>query len=433
LNILFVHQNMPGQFKHLAPHLAKQGHRVVFLTQRKGVAIPGVETVTYAVPRRAGAQTHQYVRLFENCVIAGQEVVRQVLALRQRGFRPDIIVAHSGWGEALFLKDVCPRVPLLTYSEFYYRDQELHFEAGRDVSLDQVCRLRARNANLLLSLEACDAAIAPTRWQKSVQPTALLDKISVIFDGIDTGFVAPDAKASFTLDGAGDDGPEKGRVLTRADEVVTYVARNLEPYRGFPSFIRSLPRLLAERPNARVVIVGGDHVSYGSAPEGGSTWRETMLAEVPVPGATADIVSACVSDLSVCSVLVVHGSDGGGMPGDRIGHCAGRGGDQPRRQRAADRFPRTRRHRAHGNRCAGGGSRDRCSAHECARGGGGAIRSGLLARQAECLDQAASRLTAWHSTPAFWPMKTRISPLRIGNSHCRCIYPFLGNACGMQR
>ncbi|HEX8553344.1 MAG TPA: glycosyltransferase family 4 protein [Sphingomonas sp.] len=274
MNILFVHQNMPGQFKHLAPHMAAQGHRVVFLTQRKGVVIPGVETVTYAVPRQAGAQTHQYVRLFENSVIAGQEVVRQVQGLRRKGFRPDMIVAHSGWGEALFLKDACPRVPLLTYSEFYYRDTELHFEPGREVSLDQVCRLRARNANLLLSLEACDAALAPTRWQKSVQPPAFHDKISVIFDGIDTRLVAPDATARFAL--------EDGTVLTRTDEVVTYVARNLEPYRGFPSFMRSLPRLLAERPQARVVIVGGDGVSYGSAPPGGGTWRETMLTEVPV-------------------------------------------------------------------------------------------------------------------------------------------------------
>lgn len=274
MNILFVHQNMPGQFKHLAPHLAADPrNRVVFLTRRKGVAISGVETITYAVPREATAATHQYVRLFENSVIAGQEVVRQAQAMRRSGFVPDVIVAHSGWGEALFLKDVFPRAPLLTYSEFYYRSEELHFEPDREVSLDQVCRSRARNANLLLSLEACDAAVAPTRWQKSVQPIAFHDKIRVIFDGIDTARVAPDPTATFTVD---------ERTLTRDDEVVTYVARNLEPYRGFPSFVRALPRLLELRPNARVVIVGGDHVSYGSGPPGGGTWRETMLAEVDV-------------------------------------------------------------------------------------------------------------------------------------------------------
>lgn len=262
---------MPGQFKHLAPHLAAQGHRVAFVTQRRDATIPGVEVAPYTVPRHAGAQTHHYVRLFENCVIAGQEVVRRVMELRRSGFQPDVIVAHSGWGEALFLKDACPRVPLLTYSEFYYREQELQFDPER-ATLDAQCRLRARNANLLLSLEACDAALAPTRWQRSVQPAAFHNKISVIFEGIDTNRVAPDPAATFAL--------EDGRVLGPDDEVVTYVARNLEPYRGFPSFMRALPRLLAQRPDAQVVIVGGDKVSYGTGPGGEKSWREAMLDEV---------------------------------------------------------------------------------------------------------------------------------------------------------
>lgn len=281
MNILFVHQNMPGQFKHLAPALAKAGHRVAFVTRRKDIVIPGVETVNYAVPREATAATHQYVRAFENCVISGQEVVRQLQALRGRGFVPDVMIAHSGWGEALFLKDAYPKVPLIVFSEFYYRREELYF-GNAEVTLDQVCRLRARNANLLLSLEACDAAIAPTHWQKSVQPAAFHDKIKVIFDGIDTRSVAPDAAATFVL--------PNGRVLGQADEVVTYVARNLEPYRGFPSFVRALPKLLAARPDAHVVIVGGDTVSYGAKPADGRTWRETMTAEVALDPARVHFI-----------------------------------------------------------------------------------------------------------------------------------------------
>lgn len=272
MNVLFVHQNMPGQFKHLAPALAAEGHRVAFVTRRTDITIPGVETASYTVPREAGAATHHYVRTFENGVLSGQAVIRRVQELRRAGFTPDVMIAHSGWGEALFLKDLYPKVPLIVFSEFYYRRQELYFEADREVTLDQVCRLRARNANLLLSLEACDAAIAPTHWQKSVQPEAFHDKLSVIFDGIDTGLVAPDAQATFTL-------PD-GRVLGRDDEVVTYVARNLEPYRGFPSFMRALPKILAARRQAQVVIVGGDNVSYGGKPADGRSWRETMIGEV---------------------------------------------------------------------------------------------------------------------------------------------------------
>lgn len=274
MNILFVHQNMPGQFKHLAPALAAQGHRVVFVTQRKDVKIPGVRTVTYDKPRQATAATHQYVRTFENGVRAGQGVIRALQELRGEGFRPDVMIAHSGWGEALFLKDFYPSVPLIVFSEFYYRRDEMGFGEQAAPSLDQVCRARARNANLLLSLDACDAAIAPTHWQKSVQPTAYHDRIRVIFDGIDTSVVAPDPAGSFTL-------PD-GRTLRRGDEVVTYVARNLEPYRGFPSFIRALPSLLSRRPDAQVVIVGGDNVSYGAKPSDGRSWRETMQAEVPL-------------------------------------------------------------------------------------------------------------------------------------------------------
>lgn len=263
---------MPGQFKHLAPYIAGGKNRVVFLTQRNDVRIPGVETVTYAVPRQAAAGTHHYVRTLENSVLAGQEVVRKLQELRRAGFTPDVVIAHSGWGEALFLKDLYPKVPLIVFSEFYYRPQELRFEPQQEVTLDQVCRLRARNATLLLSLEACDVAITPTHWQKQVQPAAFHNKISVVFDGIDTDLVKPNSTARFML--------PNGRTLTGDDEIVTYVARNLEPYRGFPSFIRALPTLLALRPTAEVVVVGGDNVSYGAKPECGKTWRDVMLNEV---------------------------------------------------------------------------------------------------------------------------------------------------------
>lgn len=276
VKILFIHQNMPGQYKHLAPAMARAGHEVVFLTQRADVDLPGVRRATYAKPRAAHAATHHYVRLFENCVLAGQQVVRACLQLQRQGFVPDVIVAHPGWGESLFVKDVWPRVPLLHYCEFYYGGpgSDVGFDPAEPADLDMICRVRARNANLLLSLEACDAGIAPTRWQHSRHPAPLQDKIRVIFDGIDTGMVRPNARAAFTL--------PTGRVLTAADEVVTYVARNLEPYRGFPNFIRALPALLEQRPDAQVVVVGGDEVSYGRNPPEAANWREHMLREVPL-------------------------------------------------------------------------------------------------------------------------------------------------------
>jgi glycosyltransferase involved in cell wall biosynthesis len=276
LRILFVHQNMPGQYKHLAPAMARGGHEVRFLTRRGDVELPGVHRVTYPAPRAAHASTHHYLRLYENAVLSGQQVARACLAMRREGWVPDIIVAHPGWGEALFVKDVFPGVPLLNFCEFYYsgRGADVGFDPSEPADLDAICRARARNAHLLLSLEACDRGVSPTHWQRDRHPAHLRDKIAVVFDGIDADVVKPDAQARFAL-------PD-GRVLTRGDEVVTYVARNLEPYRGFPSFVRALPELLARRPEAQVVVVGGDEVSYGRAAPDGKSWREHMLAEVPL-------------------------------------------------------------------------------------------------------------------------------------------------------
>lgn len=276
LRILFIHQNMPGQYRYLAPSLAAAGHEVLFVTQRSDVELPGVRRISYPAPRKAHASTHHYLRLYENCVLAGQQVARVLIELQRQALRPDVIVAHPGWGEALFAKDIFPDVPLLNYCEFYYsgRGADIGYAPEEPATLDAICRARARNAHLLLSLEACDAGVSPTRWQKSRHPHPLSDKIEVIFDGIDTAVVRPDPQARFELPG--------GRVLTREDEVLTYVARNLEPYRGFPSFIRALPRILEARPEATVVVVGGDDVSYGKGAPEGTTWREHMLAEVPL-------------------------------------------------------------------------------------------------------------------------------------------------------
>lgn len=142
------------------------------------------------------------------------------------------------------------------------------------MTLDTICRTRARNAHLLLSLEMADIGLAPTEWQRTRHPTVYLPKIHTIFDGIDTDLVKPDANAVFKL-------PDGG-TLSRADEVVTYITRNFEPYRGYPSFIRSVPAILKARPNARIVITGGDEVSYGKDPGEGRTWRQAMNAEVPL-------------------------------------------------------------------------------------------------------------------------------------------------------
>ena len=169
MNILFIHQNMPAQFKHLAPLLAREGHRVLFLTKTCRQKLPGVTECIYPAPRAIRKETHNYLRRFEDAVLHGQAVARAIIGLRQRGFSPDLIIAHPGWGEALFLKDILPNVPLITFAELSYKSHGLDvgFDPDEPSDLDTICRTRARNAHLLMSLEAADAAVSPTYWQKA--------------------------------------------------------------------------------------------------------------------------------------------------------------------------------------------------------------------------------------------------------------------------
>ncbi len=277
MNILFIHQNFPGQFKFLAPALVQQGHSVVAMTLQKINASEwqGVKLVPYTASRGTTPNVHPWVGDFETKTIRAEACFRAALQLQTQGFSPDIIIAHPGWGESLFLKEVWPQAKLGIYCEFYYHAQ------GADVGFDpefpakdvgDVCRLRLKNLNNLLHFEVADSGISPTHWQASTFPAEFRERISVIHDGIDTDAVAPNPDSSLTLNG--------NITLTQADEVITFVNRNLEPYRGYHIFMRALPALLRRRPKARVLIVGGDDVSYGARAEHGKTWKELFAAEV---------------------------------------------------------------------------------------------------------------------------------------------------------
>ena len=276
MQILFIHQNMPGQFVHLARHYAANSrHKVAFVTQRQDVQMPGVLKLQYQLAPPAGRTPHQFLNNLQNAVVYGEAVVRALRTLvTQHSFRPDIVVAHPGWGEALFLKDALPGVPLLNYIEFYYRafGADTYFDPADKPSADEIMRVRIKNANNLLNLESCDWGLCPTYWQWWQQPPGFRQKLSVIHDGIDTDTVQPNPAASVTL--------PNGRTLTRADPVVTYVSRNLEPYRGFPQFMRAAEAILAKRSDVQIVVVGGDKPGYGRQPPEGMTYREMLMREV---------------------------------------------------------------------------------------------------------------------------------------------------------
>ena len=273
MNVLFVHQNFPGQFKHLAPHLARAGHGVRALGI-DGPGLPGIDLRRYKPQRATAKQTHPWAQEFETKVIRGEACAIAAFELKKAGYTPDVIVANPGWGESLFLRDVFPGAKMLALIEFFYSARGLDFDFDPEFHKSEPARdakLRAKNAHLLMALADMDWGFAPTEFQKSTVPEVYRSKVSVVFDGIDTDVVKPDAGAVVQV---GD------KSFRAGDEVITFVNRNLEPYRGYHIFMRALPGILKRRPNANVLIVGADGVSYGAGAPGGKTWKQTFFDEV---------------------------------------------------------------------------------------------------------------------------------------------------------
>lgn len=279
MNILFVHHNMPGQFGRLASRLAKdQANRVLFLTLPRPIEIPGVSKIEYrlAIPR--DAKTHPFAQNLQNGIFHAESAALAMLSFQKHHrIRPDIIYAHPGWGETLFLRDVFPNVPIIHYCEFYYHalGADIFFNPDEKISPKEMMKLTTKNAVNLLSLDLCDLAVTPTRWQWRLHPKDYQSKIRIIHDGIDTAQASPQPGVHITLPG--------GRSLSAADEVVTYVNRNLEPCRGIYSFMEAAEIIAQARPHCQFLVVGAeDGQYYEQAPPRGQTYRELALQRVRI-------------------------------------------------------------------------------------------------------------------------------------------------------
>ncbi len=278
MKFLFIHQNFPGQFINFAAELVRNNHEVTALTlNRRNLSSPwmGIEIVEYSLDRGNGKDIFSPVVDFETKAIRGACCYLKAIELKSQGYSPDIIISHPGWGESLFLKEIWPNALLKIYCEFYYHT------SGYDVGFDRefeptdqlnLPRVQLKNTTFLLQMEKADSGISPTNWQASTFPAHFRPNISVIHDGIDTRLIKPVADERLCL--------PNGKQLTRSDEIVTYVSRSLEPYRGFHSFMRSLPGILKTRKNAIILIVGEEGTSYGAKPPAGKSWKGLFLAEI---------------------------------------------------------------------------------------------------------------------------------------------------------
>jgi len=279
LRVCFIHQNLPGQYRHLIAALLERGDEVIGIGAQAAIdrlktRHPRLHLLAYnlrADDKRAAVP--QYLRDLDSHVARGQAVAKALRMLRERKFDPDLIVAHPGWGEAMFVRSEFPDTPLIGYCEFFYRARGADFGFDPEYASGPagLHRLQLRKLPHLLALDDIDAGICPTEWQRAQFPREFQGKLNVIHEGIDTDALAPRPGVEVTV---GD------WTLRAGDPVVTYVARNLEPYRGFHTFMRCLPRLQALAPQARVVVVGGDDISYGLRLPPGDSYRARLLKEL---------------------------------------------------------------------------------------------------------------------------------------------------------
>jgi glycosyltransferase involved in cell wall biosynthesis len=273
MNVVVLHRNFPGQFRHIVRHLVQNGHRVAGVGNMQAPGLGGYPQVRYDSAKLA-VTGHRFMKTVSSGVAHGEALAQILTKFKGQGFTPDAVLAHPGWGEALYVKDVFPDTRLVSLFEFYYHADgvDVGFEPGSTVDFELRATLRCRNMLHLTNLELCDAGVTPTHWQKSLHPAAYQHKLEVAHEGVDTALMAQNPAARYTL-------PD-GRELAPGDPVVTFVARNLEPYRGFHRFMRTLPEIQRRCPEAIAVVVGGDGVSYGRAPKDAANWRELLLAEV---------------------------------------------------------------------------------------------------------------------------------------------------------
>ena len=286
MRVLLVHQNYPGQFKFLGPALATLGHQVVatrFLNTAvhgdglaSGQSLSGVTVYPYAASRSSTLNMHPWALDFETKVIRGEGLYNLSKQLKEQGFEPDLILAHPGWGEALFLEHLWPKARLGLFCEWFY------WAFGRDVGFDPefpspsdatLCGLTVKNLSYLSAMQWASSGLSPTQWQASSFPLDFQKKTTVIHDGIDTHAIGPNPTATWpeVLEKVG---------IPAGVPLLTFISRALEPCRGYHIFMRALPRVLAENPTLNVCVVGGDEKGYGVEAPKGQTWRQIYEEEV---------------------------------------------------------------------------------------------------------------------------------------------------------
>ena len=271
MKLLLVHQNFPGQFRDLGPALCDRGHELMAIGSSQRPSDPRIEVLRYEHKLEERSGVNPQSKEVEEWIRRSHHVAKLAMALKQRGWAPDVMLAHPGWGEAMLLRQVFPSTPLVIWPELWLRPEHLGIDPA-EMSVGQMQYLRIKNWLIDGAMADASLAVLPTRYQANTFPQQWQNKIAVVHEGVPEAMLQMPRLQQLTI--------AEGVTLGPDVPVVTFISRNLEPMRGFHTFMRSLPSLLANHPTVQVVIVGGDEVSYSSAPDDGRSWREHLLEEL---------------------------------------------------------------------------------------------------------------------------------------------------------
>ena len=277
MRILFIHNNFPGQYRRIVQQLVgKPGYEMLAASLADNQQVTPIKRLGYARHREPHPNVHPALRYTEWSLLNGQAAIKSLLPVYRKGWKPDIMLAHSGWGPGMFLKDLWPDARYLAYFEWYYQsepgpDRDVGFlDDGQPLDFNERIKIRMKNTTMLQDFAAMDWGQCPTEFQASQFPEFFRSRMSILHDGVDTQFFSP---ADDTVLQIGDHQFRKG------DPLVTYIARGMEPYRGFPQWMEAVARLQKVNSSVHALIIGQDRVAYGRRRKDGRSYREVALEE----------------------------------------------------------------------------------------------------------------------------------------------------------
>lgn len=274
--ILFIHNNFPAQFVHIASVARAQGYEIASIGCSTAKDFQGVVPWRWSIERGSTPGMFDHATRVEADLIRAEAAATQARKLKATGFVPDLIIGHPGWGETVHIPIIFPGVPIILFGEYFYQPVggdvgfDLEFESRSDA---QDMRVHAKNATMALAYAGASVIVCPTAFQASTFPIGLQKSIRIIHEGISLENASKRPEATFRL--------PNGVVLDVSQPIITFINRDLERLRGFHIFMRALPAFMAKCPDAQVIVIGSDSGGgYGGKLANQETWKAKMLKEV---------------------------------------------------------------------------------------------------------------------------------------------------------